>query len=77
MFHQDKVVQYALLKALENIGEAARQISRSTRTEFDSLEWDKMISVRHVYVHEYFQIDRIKLWQSINTIDFTGMIKSA
>ena len=74
-FYNDKVLQFGLLKMLENIGEAASKISRATRSEFTELEWDKMISARHVYVHDYFKIDWEKIWVSLNTIDFKAIIK--
>jgi uncharacterized protein with HEPN domain len=69
-FYNSRLLQFALLKMLENIGEAAYQISRATRAEFTVMEWDKMIGARHVYVHDYFKVDWTKIWVSLNTIDF-------
>lgn len=76
-FFNDSLMRFGLLKMLENIGEAAYQISRATRSEFPDLEWDKMISARHVYVHDYFKIDWTKIWISLNTIDFKEIIKNS
>lgn len=56
-FYNSRVNQFGLLKMLETIGEAAYQISRATRAEFTNLEWEKMIKARHVYVHDYSEID--------------------
>jgi len=64
-----------MLKMLETIGEAAYQISRTTKAEFASLEWNKMIGARHVYVHDYFKIDWNKIWASLNSIDFENIIQ--
>lgn len=60
---------------MENIGEAAYQISRATKAECTALEWDKIINARHVYVHDYYKIDWAKIWTSLNTIDFEFIIK--
>lgn len=76
-FVNNKVIQLALLKALENIGEAANQISKATQSEFNQLEWRSMIAARHVYVHDYFKIDWEKIWWSIETINFGVIISSA
>ena len=74
-FYENSIIQLGLLKMLENIGEAAYQISRATKSEFTSLELDKIIAARHVYVHDYFKIDWIKIWVSLNTIDFYFLIE--
>lgn len=77
VFKIDQVLKYAILKALENIGEAANQISKQTKEEFNQLDWKSMIAARHVYVHDYFKIDWTKVWEGINTIDFDDIISGA
>lgn len=77
VFIDNKVLRLGILKALENIGEAANQISRQSQSEFKQLDWKTMIAARHVYVHDYFKIDWIKVWESINTIDFEGIINNS
>lgn len=73
-FSQNDLTRYGLLKMMENIGEAAYQISRGTKAEFANLEWEKIIGARHVYVHDYYKIDWAKIWVSLRTIDFTFII---
>ena len=69
-FLKDEILQWGLLKALENIGEAARQISEGTREEFPALGWQNMISARHFYVHEYFAIKWGRIWETLVSINF-------
>jgi uncharacterized protein with HEPN domain len=76
-FLNDEVLRWAMLKALENIGEAANKITRATRAEFTQLEWRKMIDARHVYAHDYFKISWSQIWSSLHSIDFEGMIQHA
>lgn len=70
-FLKDKILQFAVLKSLEIIGEASKQISIETREKYNQLEWDEMISARNFYVHEYFEIDLDWIWVSVKeNIDF-------
>ncbi len=77
LFITNRVLQLGILKALENVGEAANQISKATQDEFKTLEWKKIIAARHVYVHDYFKIDWTKIWETLNTINFTEMSNAA
>lgn len=70
-FYRDEVLKLAVLKSLEIIGEAASQITRDIRSKYPDMEWDKMITARNYYVHEYFAVDWNWLWQSVKKyIDF-------
>jgi uncharacterized protein with HEPN domain len=70
-FLKNKILQFAVLKSLEIIGEASKQISNETKEEFSELEWREMISARNFYVHEYFEIDLDWVWISVKkNIDF-------
>jgi uncharacterized protein with HEPN domain len=74
---ENKLLQLGILKALENIGEAANQVSKETQSEFNQVDWKGMIAARHVYAHHYFKIDWEKIWESINTINFEELIEDA
>lgn len=70
-FLKNKVLQFAVLKSLEIIGEASKQISSETKEEYNKLEWREMISARNFYIHEYFEIDLKWVWVSVKeNIDF-------
>jgi uncharacterized protein with HEPN domain len=71
LFYRDEVLKLAILKSLEIIGEAASQINRGVRSKYPNIEWEKMITARNYYVHEYFQIDWAWVWASATkNIDF-------
>jgi len=57
--HLDHDLQlvWALVKAIEIIGEAAYQLSLEARAEVPGLPWDKIIGMRHRLVHAYFDIN--------------------
>jgi len=63
-FVANHVLRIAVVKWLEIIGEAASKISEKTRKKNVNIEWEKMIGLRHVVVHEYFGINYDTIWQT-------------
>jgi uncharacterized protein with HEPN domain len=63
---QNLMVFYAVLKALENIGEAVKQIPEDKRKLY-SIEWKKIAGLRDVLIHEYFGISVKVIWDIIKT----------
>ncbi len=61
----DMMLVFALVKALEIIGEAANQVSDSTRNEVAALPWADVIGMRHRLIHAYFDINLDILWQTV------------
>ena len=63
-FVENELVFYAVLKALENIGEAVKQIPDDIK-ELYPIEWKKIASLRDILIHEYFGIDAEIIWEVI------------
>jgi len=61
----DLMLVFALVKALEIIGEAAHQVSDPTRNEVPELPWADLIGMRHRLIHAYFDINLDILWQTV------------
>lgn len=61
----DRMLVLALVKDIEIIGEAARQVSEETRAQLPGLPWADMIAMRHRLVHAYFEINLDILWQTV------------
>lgn len=64
-FRHSSLYQHAIAKALENIGEAARKISDSTKTAHPEIPWSQIIALRHRIVHDYFRLDLVKVWEIV------------
>lgn len=64
-FYQNDLLKYALLKQIEIIGEAANFLSDEIRMKNSDIEWIKMIATRHYYIHAYFNIDWLMVWETI------------
>ena len=50
------MVQLAILKTVETIGEAAFHIGPSTRGAYPEIEWVKIVGMRNRLVHGYFDV---------------------
>jgi uncharacterized protein with HEPN domain len=64
-FENDELFQVWIVRHLQIIGEAASRISDQTQKRFPEVPWGKMIGMRHVLVHGYFEIDLEIVWSVI------------
>jgi uncharacterized protein with HEPN domain len=64
-FETDEMFQVWVVRHLQIIGEAANRISPETIKRFPEIPWGKMIGMRHVLVHGYFEIDLDIVWSVI------------
>ena len=58
----DPMLTFALLYALQTVGEAANNISQETRDQIPQIPWPVIIGMRHRLVHAYADIDHDILW---------------
>jgi uncharacterized protein with HEPN domain len=64
-FETDELLQVWVVRHLQIIGEAASRVSAETQGRFSEIPWGKMIGMRHVLVHGYFDIDLDIVWSVI------------
>ena len=64
-FAKDQKTIDAVVRNLEIIGEAARNIPEDYKEEHSHLPWGEMMSMRNKVIHEYFGVDINILWQTI------------
>jgi uncharacterized protein with HEPN domain len=60
----DKMLLFALARAVEVLGEAASRVSAETRLTAPEIPWTKITAMRNRLVHAYFDIDRDILWKT-------------
>ncbi|MBK6948956.1 MAG: DUF86 domain-containing protein [Haliscomenobacter sp.] len=53
----DPLLSRAVIRSLEIIGEASRQLSTSTRERIPGIPWRMMAGMRNRLIHEYFGVD--------------------
>lgn len=61
---RDELLQAAIVRYLEIIGEASRYLSNETKNKSPETEWLKIVSFRNFIVHNYFDVD----WEIIYKI---------
>ena len=64
-FFENKEKQYAVIRALEIIGEATKNISRQLRATYPKMPWKTMAGMRDKLIHEYFGVKLERLWEVI------------
>ncbi len=62
MFRRSEVLQDAVIRNLEVIGEAAKHVSMETRQRLPDLEWRAICGIRDVLIHNYIGVDLEEVW---------------
>jgi uncharacterized protein with HEPN domain len=55
----------AVLRNLEIIGEAVKNISEETRHKYPQIKWRKIAGFRDIVAHEYFGVDEETIWDIV------------
>ena len=59
----DRVLELALVRLLEIIGEAASRVSEEGRERYPEIPWPQIISLRNRLIHGYDSVDMDVLWE--------------
>jgi len=70
---RDRVLQLALTRLIEIVGEAANRISQHTQEKNAEVLWPQIIGMRNRLIHGYDVIDLGLLWDTV-TEDFPSLI---
>ena len=60
----DQMLLFALVRAIEIVGEAASKVSAATRQSAVDVPWNLIVSMRNRVVHAYFDIDHEIVWKT-------------
>jgi uncharacterized protein with HEPN domain len=61
-YESNRLVQAAVEREIEIIGEAARRLSDEFKDAHEGIPWRGMIAQRNVLAHEYGEIRQERLW---------------
>jgi len=62
----DEMFRFALVRAVEVVGEAASRVTEDGRALVPGLPWQAMAGMRNRLVHAYFAIDADVLWETVH-----------
>ena len=64
-FFENKEKQNAVIRSLEIIGEASKNIPEDFRKKNKEIEWKEIIGTRDKIIHHYFGVDIEIIWDII------------
>lgn len=62
----DRMLLFAVVRAIEVVGEAAGKVTEETRTEAPEIPWAAIVSMRNRLIHGYFDIDPEIVWKTVS-----------
>ena len=63
-FAEDQKTIYAVVRAFEIIGKAAKKVPLSVRKRHAKVPWKQMTGMRDKLIHEYFGVNHEVLWKT-------------
>ena len=64
---KDRILELALVRLLEIIGEAANRLSAACLSSHPTIPWSQIISLRNRLIHGYDSVDLDILWEILTT----------
>ncbi len=64
-FETDDKTSYAVIRAFEIIGEAAKEIPDEIKDIYSNLPWKEMTGMRDKLIHVYFGVNKAVVWETI------------
>lgn len=64
-FSKDSLVQDAVIRNLEIIGEAVKRLPPEIKKRHPDVEWKKIAGIRNIIAHEYFGVSVEIIWDVV------------
>ena len=65
-FYNDKKTKDAVVRNLEIIGEASKQVTDDFKLKYPNVEWRETADLRNKIIHDYSGLDYVLLWEIIH-----------
>lgn len=64
-FIQKEMVVDAVIRNLEVIGEASKNVLENVRKQYPDVPWRRMTGLQNIVIHDYFGVDLSIVWRII------------
>lgn len=64
----DEVLKRALVRSLEIIGEATKNLSESFKEKHTDIEWKELAGLRDKLIHHYFGVNWKRVWDVLKNL---------
>lgn len=64
-FLKDRKTYYAVIRAMEIIGEAVKKIPEFVKNRYPQIPWRDMAGMRDKLIHEYFGVNLRAVWDTV------------
>jgi uncharacterized protein with HEPN domain len=68
MFLENELVQDAVIRNFEIIGEATKNLDHDFRLKYPQIEWKKIAGMRDKLIHDYIGVDLWAVWNVVEKI---------
>ena len=73
-FVEDEKTVYAVVRAIEIIGEAVKKVPADLRDTYSEVPWREISGTRDKLIHEYFGVNSSVVWQTVQE-DLPALVK--
>ena len=76
-FMKDELKQSAIIRQIEIIGEAVKNVSNEAKEKYPEIGWKNIAGARDIFIHGYFQVNFERVWDIVenNLKDLKKQIK--
>lgn len=64
-FSQNQLVQDAVVRNLEIVGDAVKHLPADVQRQHPEVEWKKIAGLRDILIHAYFWVDHAIVWDVV------------
>ncbi len=64
-FKSNSMIQDAVIRQIEIMGEASSKLSKSFRERYNKIPWKNIIGMRNKLIHDYFGVDISAVWETV------------